>query len=223
MDTIELLARFAYKPSQLNLCGPQDANLKLYRYLTKRDNLDEVKILIPGFQTMYPYLHLISEKMQMGILDYSVAEAYWLGNTLLDRFTARDMEKFAISKGLPRNIKLREGVVPHHSFNVLYLNKGVPIENVNKCLVSYGKVKEIYINELVVTQKPLVYHNKEYGIGESIEKKVSFDRKLLPNLNLGDIIAIHWDFAVMKLSREQLYNLEKYTLRNIAAVNSERR
>ncbi|MFA5141872.1 MAG: DUF6390 family protein [Candidatus Woesearchaeota archaeon] len=235
MDTIELLARFAYKPNELRRCGPQDANLALYDYILNKKNPENIKTLLLSFETLQPYLEFIAEKTQKGLFDREVVEAYWLGNSLLDQFDAKDMQR--ISKKVDKRLCLpvsksgtaKSEYVPHHSFHVMYVGSKTCdkfpalFENMQKCLVTWGKVKEIYINELVVTQKPLVYHNKEYGIGESIEKKVSFDRKLLPNLNLGDIIAIHWDFAVMKLSREQLYNLEKYTLRNIAAVNSERR
>ena len=43
MDSIELLARFAYQPNALNYCGPSDANKVLRQYIIHKDNTEETK------------------------------------------------------------------------------------------------------------------------------------------------------------------------------------
>jgi hypothetical protein len=227
-DAYELLARFSYRPVQLKKCGIFEAHKLLYDYILAKKGPEQIRAILPKFPTMWPYIEQLSAKNKKEgyEIDYDTAEAYWLGNELLDRCSFQDL-KTIISKNPNLNEQsltylinnIPEDAIPHHSFNVLYL--GSSLENMDKCLITWGKVKEIYEHELIVSYRPLQL-SEGYYLGDSIDKKVLYDSKLLPDIAIGDSIAMHWDFAVKKLDTRELSNLEKYTLRNIAAVNSNR-
>ncbi len=231
-DPIELLARFAYQPNALKYCGPLEANKVLRRYIIHKDNAEEAKQVLLQFEALKPYLTFISEKVGKDIFDYSVVEAYCIGNSLLDEFSADDMEEIIKKLKLPKVLsdKLLKNVPacsPHHSFNVIHVGVGAItnsvktyVENMSQCLIMWAKVKKVYDNELLVSYQPLEYTDR-YWLGFLQDKKVKYDKEMLPVI-VGDNIAIHWGFASMKLDNEQVKELKEYTLRNITAVNTKR-
>lgn len=215
MDAIELLSRFSYRPALLRQCKDKETGnaldaARLYGYILSRTGQSEAQGLLQRFPTMMPYLELIANRTGNGAFDYAVGEAYWIGNNLLDKISFED-----IQKALP-NSKIPQDTVPHHSLSVLL--SGATAEIMDKCLITWGRVKEIKEAELRVKYQALQYNNRYYF--EPKEKTVGYDKRLLPDLKIDDMVAIHWEFAVKRLDKQETDNLITYTLRNTEAVNN---
>ncbi len=218
MDAIELLSRFSYRPALLAQCKDKETDkaldaAKLYGYILAKTEQSDVQDLLRKFPTMMPYLELIANRTGNSVFDYAVGEAYWIGNDLLDKISFED-----IQKTLPMS-KIPEDAVPHHSLSVLL--SGAATDIMDKCLITWGRIKEIKETGLLVRYQALQYNNRYYF--EPKEKNVSYDKKLLPDIKIDDIVAIHWEFAVKKLDDKEADNLMNYTVKNTEAVNKELR
>jgi len=232
MDSIELLARFAYQPNALNYCGPSDANKVLRQYIIHKDNTEETKKTLMKFEALKPYIGYIAERTGKDFFNYDVIEAYCLGNSLLGNFTKVDLIEITNRLKLPDSIskniiKNMPNCVPQHSFNVVHVGVGAItgsvktcLENMDNCLVHDAVVKEILEGELIVFYQPLEYINRYYW-GFFTDKKVKYDKELLPGLKIGDNVGIHWNFAAMKLNAKELNNLKHYNFMNINAINDK--
>lgn len=235
MDGIELSARFAYIVNKLRYCGPEPAAGQFLNYFANGENLQNVKGSIKKFESLYPYLSAISKKSQKDFADFEVAESYWIGNNLLDSFEKNDLKEIINSltkRGLPQTwankliSELPEGFVPHHNFHVIYVGVGkttgrvqTNIENIQKCTTSWGEVKSVLDDKLIVSAGVLKKKDNKLILEEDVEKKVSYLREMLPLVKKGDYVAIHWDFAPLVLTEKNLENLKKYTYKILDVVN----
>ncbi len=232
MDGIGLAIRFSYMPNALRYCGPKEANMDFLSYVSNGNKkiAAAVKADLKRFEGLYPYLSAIAAKANKPFTDYSVIEAYWLGNNLLDRFGSSDMKAIinALAKrGLPASVakerleRLPKGMFPHHNFNVCYIGVGqttgsVPttLENMNSCMTSSGIVKEIKSKErkLVVAKRMLEYDHGKLILGNKLkEVEAEYLPQLLPKIKSGDAVALHWNFAAAILTKQQSNNLNNYT------------
>ncbi|NOZ80448.1 MAG: hypothetical protein GXP63_02145 [DPANN group archaeon] len=226
MDGAELCIRFAYITNKLRYCGPEKAQPAFHRYLLHRDNLPEVREDIRRFEGLYPYLDAIAKKAGKDFLDREVVEAYWLGNGLLDGFSDAEMKDVIRSleaRGLPASIarkridELPQGMFPHHDFNVFYVGVGnitqsveATLPNMDNCRIGWGKVVEVVSKDTALVMTPALQKKKgKIAMGKEEPKTVVF----LPEVTSvaeGDLVALHWGFIVMRLSREQQYRLQTY-------------
>ncbi|MFH1316219.1 MAG: DUF6390 family protein [Candidatus Woesearchaeota archaeon] len=219
MKGVELCLRFSYITNLLRYCGPEEANKQFLHYLKSKDNEEEITSTLKRFEGLLPYLSTIAKKHNKQPFDYDVVEAYWIGNSLLENFNKAEMKQVIdklMERGLPKSIgeKVKEKIpdksFPHHSFNVYIVGVGnltgsveATKENMEKCRISSAEVIEIdnKNNKLIVKK-------------ESGEKEIDYLSLMLPEIKIGDIVAIHWDFAPLILTKDQLKNLEKYTIKN---------
>jgi hypothetical protein len=233
MDALELACRYSFMPNKLKYCGPEDADKILYDYVLTKKNKSLVKKLLSKFEAFSLYLNLIAKKNNIDMWDPKVIEAYWIGNKLLDNVSKEDIRDLILNqfttKGLPESVALSlsknvpKECTPHHSFHVMHIHSvsgkiKFMYGNIDKCRISWGKVTKIG-DELEVEYLPLVAGEK-ITLGDLKTKKVKFNKDFLGYLKEGDFVAMHWDYAVHKLSKEQKENLENYTMRNILAINS---
>ena len=235
MKGIELAARFSYITNALEYCGPGEAGTQIKEYILKKDNEKLLKKSLSRFEGMYPYLHTIAKKNNKNPFDYDVVEAYWIGNSLLDSFKDKDIKKLILSlieRGLPKSIgnklieELPSGFKPHHSFNVFYVGVGritgsvaTTLKNMNKCRISYGRVVGLNGNKILIKTKNIVNKNDKFSFGREETKIVSFIPELIKNIKKNDFVAIHWDFVPVKLTSNQVKNLDKYTEKTIEIMN----
>ncbi|OIO65383.1 hypothetical protein AUJ68_03240 [Candidatus Woesearchaeota archaeon CG1_02_57_44] len=238
MDGEELALRFSYITNTLRFCGPVEAQDAFLRYLSKKDNAPEVKAAVHRFEGLYPYLHAIAEKAVRTLLDHDVTEAYWLGNSLLDGFNKQDMAaiiEHLARRGLPLSLAekliadLPEGFVPHHDFNVLYVGVGnttgsVPstLQNMENCRISWGRVVDVLKNIVLVRARPLIEHEGLLALGTEETRTAIYLDAMLPDVAVGDIVALHWGMACMKLDERQLKNLSHYAGKVLDTVNALR-
>ncbi len=234
MNPLQKAARYSYQPNKLNYCGPENACSELFEYVRNPipEKNGKITSLLKEFSAFYPYLELIAQKNGIeNEFDEKVVNAYWIGNELLEHEWENDLRELLRGKLtgphlLPKTISeklaqnLPNGLLPHHSFNVLYVNfvtkKISPVvENLSNCLVKWGKV--IDENELKVKTVKLISEGNEFKLKEETRKLENpFEIPLQKN----NLISVHWGIVVEKISETELKNLKKATQINLEAVNS---
>ena len=236
MKGIELAARFSYITNSLGFCGPGEASEQFLNFFKNKENSELIGSQLKKFEGLYPYLSCIADKSKKELFDYKVVEAYWIGNSLLDEFNDEDLENIIrrlTKRGLPKSIgddlikRLPSGLVPHHNFNVFYVGVGritgsveLTVQNMDNCRVSWGKVLDISAGKLVVETSCLKSKDDKLYLGKEEIKTAIYFPELFADLKKGDVIAMHWGFAVVKLDEIQAADLIKYTNRILEAVNS---
>lgn len=184
-------ARYAYPPNQLGYCGPADHQALLEHAAAGVAGRGLVE-LVRGFDGAWPYLELIAAASHLrDPLDPRVVEAYWIGNSLLERVAAAAIigslaERFGTRAGgsLDRLVEAAlAGAVPHHSFHVFavypwvgLLRSGAtedPLRVLDRCRIRWG---EILIQDgpiVVVRYQPLTWDGHVLGLGASTVERVT--------------------------------------------------
>ncbi|MFH1590578.1 MAG: DUF6390 family protein [archaeon] len=234
MDGIELNARLSFVTNQLRFCGPQGATTTFLTYIRDHKDKQKSKGLIDRFEGVPPYLHLIADKHGLDPFDAKVAEAYWIGNELLDGFSDDDMRRLIdmlVSRGLPKSLgsalkdKLPPGMMPHHNFNVLFVGVGAltgsvetTLPNMDNCRISWGRVAEVMKAALLLSARPLKEVDGRIVVGEEETRTAVYIPEMLPDVKVGDAVALHWGFSPMLLSADQAVMLDRYTDRILDAL-----
>ena len=235
-------AKHAYMPNNLGYCGP-DENGTILNHLEEAKAGDDLVRTLSGFEAAYPFLKLIARNSGREVFDYSVPEAYWIGNELLAKVDPSDFLGFARSelkgagmKNLQTGFKVLRGeAVPHHSFYVMSTYAGGDgdgptlsddgarkvAELMDNCRISWGTVREVDGSELVVRYQPLVIEEHGLALAGPREKKVRYDPRVRPfgTVEPGDVVSIHWNYACEILSQRQARNINRYSLADIDLVN----
>jgi hypothetical protein len=235
MDGVELAARFSYQPNRLRYCGPRDANKLFLDYVKRGRNKARVIAAIKRFEAAYPYLQLIARKNKANPFDYDVVEAYWIGNPLLNKITRSDVKKHILGlakRGLPKSFaqalakKVAPGLLPSHFFHVTFVGVGMltgkvkaTLDSMETCRISADVVVKVTKQKLVVSHAPLKVKKNKFYTGKPIKRTVEYNRDFIPKAKAGDTVAVHWGFAVMRLSVEQVYSLRNYTEQNMKILN----
>ncbi|MCX8196869.1 MAG: DUF6390 family protein [Candidatus Micrarchaeota archaeon] len=234
---IELAARFALPPNYLSYCGTKSFNSAFLSFL-QTGSQNRLKRELSRFRAHYSYLELIAKANKKDPFDLEVCEAFWIGNRLLDNVGKSQLQKLILGKfcrpGLLSKseakklaLSLPDGACPHHSFHALYIHtiKGAikpTVKNADLCRISWGKVKQKKSGFLFVDSQRLLQKNGKFFLAPFERKVRQSCGKFFPPscIKKGDIVASHWDFAVMKISLRQKEALEFYTTKTIEAVNS---
>ena len=221
-------SKYSAIPNKLGFCGPPNSVQKLEEFIANpsQDKSAEVKEILQQFNALFPYLQLIASSNSMQPFDEQVVEAYWVGNSLLERVSKREMQKTVLllqNFGLPLSIaeekasSLPEEMLPHHSFHVLYINFINPevkpiIENLSNCLVQWGKIKEVQEQHLLVKAEQLLFESNQLKLREKIKK---VEKGFVQEAKKNDFVSVHWNKAVELIDKDQLEQLKHYTLQNL--------
>ncbi len=130
--------------------------------------------------------------------------------------------------------------LPHHSFHVfnVWLRSGLTIlpnilDTMDQCRISWGKIIRVGDLELEVESPRLsmadvnsgteFYSVQDSRLIFSPPQVIKVQYKMLgesfiENPQIGDWVSIHWGWVCDKLTKEQVKNLEKYTLHNLHLV-----
>ncbi len=235
MDGVALCARFSIATNRLQFCGPADAEPNLYAAITRGAELDRARAALTRFEALYPYLEAIGTKHGLDPFDERVVEAYWIGNQLLDAFGRNDFERILgalVRRGLPRSTAERLGAhlpakpIPHHAFHVTFVGVGevtghveTTLANMEACRPTPARVVRVAAGELGLQFRPLVVVHGRVA-REGVERsRLPFDAKILPKVEAGDVVALHWRHPALLLTEEQSRALERYTDRSFEAAN----
>ena len=224
IDALKRACLYSIPPNKLGYCGPNGSWKVLDSFILNpgEQSVKEVKGLLTGFNALHPYLELIAEANSLEPFDAVVIDAYWIGNQLLENVSFREIQKTILSFqhfGLPKSIaekkasQLPDGMLPHHSMHVLFVNfisqKVEPIvKNLSSCIVQWAKVLEETDKGIKVKGIQLLLESGELKIREK-EKTIEnpFNLQLQPK----DLVTVHWDNVIEKISEDELKRFEKYT------------
>ncbi len=227
MNGAELAARYAFPPNSLRYCG-QPTFIAALRSGKPRALEKELK----KFTAHYGYLSLIAAENGLKPFDVRVVRAFWTGNRLLENVSAAAMRHFIarIIKGRARARKLAEnlpaGIMPHHSFNPLYVNfvsgkVARSISNYDSCCVTWGRVLSLSGTSATLRRHSIARESGRFVLRPRTAT-VALEKngvRLVGALKKGDLVSVHWAMAIERLAPEQSAALKKYTLKNIAALN----
>ena len=229
MNGVDLAARYAFVPNRLHYCG-QPTFIAALRSARPRTLETELK----KFAAHYGYLELIAAENGKKPFDLDVVRAFWTGNGLLDHVSSRAIGRFflhVLPKNPARALKLARnlpaGAVPHHSLNPLYVHfitdKVVrTIRNYDSCCVTWGKILSLSGKSATISRHSL---GKKAGKLMLVLKRsrVALEKngvRFVPALRTGDTVSIHWGMAIERLTPAQSAALERYTRKNINALNA---
>ncbi len=238
-----LFVRYAFPPNELGYCGPSDSG-ELLGYGTTGVVDRGLAALARQFDGAWPYLELIAGALGVpDPLDHQVVEAYWVGNSLLDRVGISALgnsmeERFRRHSGRQFSL-LAEGAlaggVPHHSFHVFGVYPWVgllgddrkadkALEVLDRCRIRWGQVVSVTGDQVLVRSQPLTWDGRSLGLGEpAVEtaKRAVDGSGFVDELAPGDWVSLHWDWVCDRLSPRQLTNLRRYSLRQLEITNHE--
>ena len=236
-----LFARFAYPPNELGYCGPADAQAMLEQLDSDRQD-EALRAAASRFEGAWPYLQLIAAANRLtDPLDRRVVEAYWVGNTLLDRVDAgllagslEDRFRSRVGQRLERLVApVPAGARPHHNFHVFgvypwlgLIRSGVvdrPLYVLDRCRIRWGRVESVQGEEAIVSSRPLDWDGRVLSLGEPRLEHVraaADGHALATTLATGDWCALHWDWVCAPLTRRQLDELRRRTRQTLDVVNT---
>lgn len=200
---LKIAIKYSIVPCQLGYCGPTDEpEKKILLEFLRGEKIDEQKIrqILQQFAGTNLYYNFIARSN--GItdpFDKKVVEAYWTGNELLDKLNGAG----------------------HHSFHVYKIGSITGriqfTDNLRDlCRIGWGCVKKIKAEKIIIEHQPIIRNkNNKLELGEETGKIVGWDKIILPRLEIGNIVSIHWDKAIEVLEEQQMANLKKFTLMNI--------
>jgi hypothetical protein len=237
----ELFARYAYPPNALGYCGPDGEGSLLARQAAGVGDERFVRIA-RAFDGAWPYLELIA--MSCGVtdpLDGSVVEAYWIGGPALERVEAAAFgawidERFGAQPGVDwalAHALVEAGAVPHHSFHVLAVypwlgllrsgHQGRPLEVLDRCRIRWGTVLAVDGDAATVRCRLLTWDGRALELGEPEDERADAaieGSAIVPGLEPGDRVALHWGWICGRLDEEQVGSLRAATLRHLDLVNA---
>jgi hypothetical protein len=198
--------------------------------------------LAAGFEGAYPYLELIAAAH--GIedpLDLRVVDAYWIGNDLSDRVDPVLMTR-SIDARFRTQVhadtwkwlqgKPEAGARPTHAFHVFDVFPMVGTQRrgsvtdavglMDTCRIRWGRVQEVTGDSLVVNAVPLGLVDGKLAL---VDPKVQTVRRWLDgsgfvrDVEPGDVVSLHWDWACEVLSPTRLEALQRRTLHQLELAN----
>jgi len=230
-EALKKACLYSIPPNRLGYCGPKDSFTAFQKFLSSptEEKAANAKTLLSQFSALYPYLELIAKANKRKPFDLEVVEAYWLGNSLLEKVSYKQIQETILSlqkHGLPKSIaekktsQLPEEMLPHHSFHVLFVNfisqnvKPI-VQNLSACLVQWAEVEENTNNGVRVKGVELFSESNELKLREK-EKIVENPSNL--QLFPKDLITVHWQNAIEKISSQGQKNLKNLTERTLALL-----
>ena len=234
MNGAGLAARYAFPPNRHGYCGSSSFRPALRDFLRGKKPPKSLEPELKKFRTHYAYLILIARENGLRPFDPEVVEALWIGNSLLENVSERALRSFIrdLFPSDPSRVKelvggLPDGVVPHHSFNALYINFVTDAvekttENYDSCCVTAGEIVSLSQKSALVRRFSIARDKDGFYLG-TVADEVALERnrvRLVEPVSAGDLVSVHWGMAVQKLSRNEFEALKKYTRMNLDAVNS---
>jgi len=236
-DGLLLFSRYAFMPNRLGYCGGDVHGV--FETCAAGETSPDVRMWAQQFEGAYPYLKLIASANRIpDPFDPRVVEAYWVGNTFLEKASQVPLyeslrERFA-PRVSARNLDLilgqvSRGAQPFHAFHVLDVCRrtGALAENLktlDNCRISWGQVQGIFGSELHVAVPPIVFEHGKLALGtpelRTVTRRVS-GHGFVDDVGVGDWVSIHWNWACDTLTPRRIKNLELHTRHALALANLE--
>ncbi|HZC52204.1 MAG TPA: DUF6390 family protein [Mycobacterium sp.] len=234
---IEMFARYAYAPNALGYCGPPLG-------LTLRNgSVDEVRAAATRFSGAWPYLRVLSALTGIADpLDGRLVESYWLGGGVgadLDAGEFFDALLAIIGPQAGRywshlTADLACEAAANHCFHVFgvypwtrFLGRGMdehPLIVLDNCRITWGTVVSRDKDDVEVLCRKLHWDGRALALSEPSVRPLDIwadGYSAVPDVAVGDEVALHWGRLCGRLSPEQLRALADSTDRQLR-VTSQR-
>jgi hypothetical protein len=241
MEGIELCARFGLAPNLRGYCGDPKFQSPFSKYLENpsRQNSARLKKELGKFGTQRAYLETIAEANGIpDIYDYDVAEAFWIGNKLLDRVKREDViemfekkwveRKFAskeraaqIVAGLPKKIPPLQHTFHPYIAGFVSQKAAKSARNKDLCRPSWASVTDLDLGKekIVVARQPVVFSAGKFRLGKAKTERLPFKVGKIPLAEEGaGQVACHWGFAVLELNFGQKKRMETYSRKVLSSL-----
>lgn len=232
IKALQLESRFSLPPNSLGYCGKNTAAEK-FKHCIRTGECKDVEEEVTHFIVLHPYLKLLADITYKPKFSYQIIEAYWTGNELLKKAKPEHYDalmNYFLEQGVPDFFvdelrhKQPKIFIPNHLFQVLHVGVGrasgaVPfnIHTINNCMIRWGKVVTLENNKANIILNSLDQINENAKISK-IKYKISknkelipFNYDLVPNLKIGDTVAVHWNMVIKILAKEEENKLEYWT------------
>ena len=234
-----LFARFAYPPNALGYCGADD-HAALLEYGASGVVDGGLTGLARTFEGAWPYLELIAGSAGIADpLDLRVVEAYWIGNSLLERVpmtllgsSLTDRFRGAAGRAWERLAEtVPAGAVPTHAYHVFAVYPWVgllrtgstdnALHVLDRCRIRWGQLLRCEGDTAVVRSRPLVWDGSLRLGRARVESVVRATDGVgfVADLEPGDWVALHWEWVCDRLTQRQLRALRHYSAMELDLVN----
>lgn len=234
MNSVLLSSVYAFPPNFYGYCGSSSFANILRDYLAGKKPSKQLEKELKKFKVQYAYLSFIARANKLKPFDFRVVKAFWIGNSLLKNITRLSLQHFLQKNLFPKNSSrakflaknLPSGLVPHHSFNSLYVNFVTgsvrqSISNYDSCCITAGKIISLSKNKAKVKRFCILWKNG-FVLGQKLST-VDITRNGVQLIKLpkkGDLVSVHWGMIVAKITPNDLNSLIKYTQINMDSLNS---
>lgn len=203
---ILLCAKYAASVNFLGYCGPDEFQ-NIIDHLRENVANRELKLLLRQFETLFPYLNLIAKTNKIDDpFNERVVEAYWIGNSLLEKVKEADLI-FHLRENLLLERKLAKvdfkklikksfllPFLPHHAFHVVNIFKmarldldSYKIEAIDNCRIGWGEIDKILniknkihnqkTNKILVRTRRLKLKNGALVLDKPVTREIRVDYK----------------------------------------------
>jgi uncharacterized protein DUF6390 len=230
-----MFARYAYAPNALGYCGPSLG-------ATLRDgSVEEVRSAATKFSGAWPYLQVLSTMTGIADpLDYRLVESYWLGGGVgagLDQNQFVDELLAIIGPQAGRywshlGPDLVAEATANHCFHVFgvypwsrLLGRGLdehPLGVLDNCRITWGTVLSRDGDDVEVSCRRLIWDGCALDLSEPSGRRLDVwadGYSAVPDVVVGDEVAIHWSRLCGRLKPEQVRALADATTRQLRVTN----
>jgi hypothetical protein len=237
---VEMFARYAYAPNALGYCGPSLG-------ATLRDgSVDEVRSAATRFSGAWPYLWVLSKLTGIADpLDYRLVESYWLGGGVGAELDPQDFFDALLSIIGPQagrywshlTADLACEAAGNHCFHVFGVypwtrflgpgNRGrddQPLSVLDNCRITWGTVVSRAGDDVEVMSRRLDWDGQTLALSQPSARVLEVwadGYSAVPDVAVGDEIAVHWGRLCGRLSTAQVRALADSTDRQLR-VTSQR-
>ncbi len=232
---IEMFARYAHAPNALGYCGPPLG-------ATLRDgSVEEVRRAAAQFSGAWPYLRVLAKMTgSSDPLDYRLVESYWLGGGVGANLDAGEFFDALLAIIGPQAGQYWSHLTPelageaagNHCFHVFgvypwtrFLGRGMdeqPLSVLDNCRITWGTVHSRHREGVEVICQRLAWDGQALTLSEPSVRVLDVwadGYSAVPDVAVGDEIAIHWGRLCGRLQPDQIQALADSTSRQLDVTN----
>jgi hypothetical protein len=230
-----MFARYAHAPNALGYCGPPLG-------ATLRDgSVEEVRRAATQFSGAWPYLRVLAKMTGISDpLDYRLVESYWLGGGVGANLDADEFFDALLAIIGPQAGQYWSHLTPdlareaagNHCFHVFgvypwtrFLGGGMdeqPLNVLDNCRIGWGTVISRDDDDLEVMCPRLAWGSQTLTLSEPLARRLDVwtdGYSAVPDVAVGDEIAIHWGRLCGRLQPDQIQALADSTTRQLHVTN----
>ena len=232
---VEMFARYAYAPNHLGYCGPPALAA------LRNASADQVRVAARSFSGAWPYLDVMSRMTGIADpLDLRLVESYWLGGGIAAELDSGDFARQLIAVIAPLvghywshlTEDLAGEAAANHCFHVLgvypwsrLLGRGMdehPLRVLDNCRITWATVLSRTGDSVDVEASQLRWDGRELRLSGPEPRRLEVwedGYSAVPDIDVGDQIAVHWERVCGRLTPEQRRALEDSTVRQLRLTN----